>query len=182
MESVVITAEQAGFTLIELMIVIAIVAIFVVVGVPNFQNLIKDNRLSTQANSLVSSLQLARSEALKLRTPVSVCRSTNGTSCAGTQGPWDSGWLVFVDSGTTGTVDTGDTIIKTVGQLGAGNTLRGDALVNHAISYQPTGLQNSGASNFRLCDGKDQDIAKARQISISATGRVSSSQSVASCP
>ena len=76
MESVVTTAQQAGFTLIELMIVMVIVAIFVTVGVPNFQNLISDNRLSTQTNRLVSSLRLARSEALKLRTPVSVCRST----------------------------------------------------------------------------------------------------------
>jgi len=113
MESVVSTAQQAGFTLIELMIVITILAIFVVVGVPNFQNLIGDNRLSTQANSLVSSLQLARSEALKLRTPVTVCRSTNGTSCSGS-GDWDFGWLVFVDGGSLGTVDGADTIIKTV--------------------------------------------------------------------
>jgi len=180
MESVVITAEQAGFTLIELMIVIAILAIFVVVGVPNFQNLVKDNRLSTQANRLVSSLQLARSEALKLRTPVSVCRSTDGAACAGS-GAWESGWLVFVDSGTLGTVDGTDTIVKTVGQLGAGNTLRGNAGVNNFISYQPTGLQNTGNGAFRLCDGNDPDTDKGRTISISATGRISSSKTVASC-
>jgi type IV fimbrial biogenesis protein FimT len=83
MESVVIvSAQQAGFTLIELMIVIVLVAIFVTVGVPSFQNLVSDNRLSTQANRLVSSLQLARSEAIKLRTPVSVCRSNDGSTCA----------------------------------------------------------------------------------------------------
>ena len=181
MESVVITAEQAGFTLIELMIVITILAIFVVVGVPNFQNLISDNRLSTQANSLVSSLQLARSEALKLRTPVTVCRSADGTSCAGS-GAWESGWLVFVDGGALGAVDGADTIVKTVGQLAAGNTLRGGSGVNNFISYQPSGLQNTGNGVFRLCDGNDPDPAEGRQISISATGRVSSTTIVASCP
>lgn len=176
-----LSAQNAGFTLIELMIVIAIVAIFVVVGVPNFQNLIKDNRLSTQANSLVSSLQLARSEALKLRSPVTVCRSTDGAACAGT-GNWESGWLVFVDGGALGTVDGADRVIQNVAQLGANNTLRGGAGVNNFISYQPTGLQNTGNGDFRLCDGNTPDIAKARQISISATGRVSSSQGVAACP
>jgi type IV fimbrial biogenesis protein FimT len=105
MESVVsLSAQNAGFTLIELMIVIVLVAIFITVGVPSFQNLVSDNRLSTQANSLISSLQLARSEALKLRTPVSVCRSTNGATCAGA-GAWETGWLVFEDTNGNGDVD-----------------------------------------------------------------------------
>lgn len=182
MESVVsLSAQNAGFTLIELMIVITVLAVFVVVGVPNFQNLVSDNRLSTQTNLLVSSLQLARSEALKLRTPVSVCRSTDGATCAGT-GAWESGWLVFVDGGALGDVDGADTVINTVGTLSAGNTLRGNAGVNNFISYQPTGLQNTGNGDFRLCDGNNPDIAKGRTISISATGRVSSGVSVTACP
>jgi len=183
MESVVsLSAQNAGFTLIELMIVIVVVAIFVTLGVPNFQNLISDNRLSTQANRLVSSLQLARSEALKLRTPVTVCRSTNGTACETTSGNWEPGWLVFVDGGVLGTVDGTDNIIKTVGQLAAGNTLRGSGSgVNLFISYEPTGLQNTGSGEFRLCDGNDPDTEKGRTISISATGRVSSSPTVTTC-
>jgi len=185
MESVVsLSAQNAGFTLIELMIVIVIVAIFVTVGVPNFQNMIKDNRLSTQANSLISSLQLARSEALKLRTPVSICRSTNGTSCAGV-GNWDTGWLVFVDDGATvGTVDAGETIMQVVGSISAGNTLRADAAVDNFLSFQPNGLQNTAAAggNFRLCDGSTPDNTKSRNIAISPTGRVSSSIGTATCP
>ncbi len=183
MESVVsLSAQNAGFTLIELMIVITIVAIFVTVGVPNFQNLISDNRLSTQANRLVSSLQLARSEALKLRTPISVCRSTNGTSCAGT-GSWETGWLVFVDTNANGDVD-GERIIQSNGTLSAGNTLRAAAApFDDFINYQPTGLQSAAAGNFRLCDGNNPDVNQGRQISVTSTGRVQTTKGgLASCP
>ena len=182
MESVVsLSAQNAGFTLIELMIVITIVAIFVVVGVPNFQNMIKDNRLSTQANSLVSSMHLARSEALKLRTPVSICRTTDGTSCAGAGGAWDTGWLVFADTANLGVVDAGERIILTQGALSSSNTLRGVAAVNNFVSYLPTGLSLTNG-NFRLCDGSVPDVATGRQIRVGTTGRVSVSVGTGSCP
>jgi len=135
MESVVsLSAQNAVFTLIELMIVMVIVAIFVTVGVPNFQNLISDNRLSTQANSLVSSLSLARSESLKLRTPVSVCRSADGATCAGA-GVWETGWLVFLDTNANGDVD---------GNLSNGNeifmtTYNFGILPKMALHYGATG-------------------------------------------
>ena len=84
------------------MIVIVIVAIFVTVGVPNFQNLIRENRLATHANELVSSFHFARSEAIKRRQQVTVCRSANGTVCvAGGTSSWETGWLVFVDDVTS---------------------------------------------------------------------------------
>lgn len=185
-----LSAQNAGFTLIELMIVLSIVAIFVVVGVPNFQNLIKDNRLSTQANSLVSSIQLARSEALKLRAPVSICRTTDGTSCVGNGGAWDSGWLVFVDDNQNGAADAtdgngdtdaGERILLAQGALSSSNTLRGVAAVNNFVSYLPTGLSSSNG-NFRLCDGNDPDVNKGRQITISTTGRVQSRKATSALP
>lgn len=183
MESVVIgTAQNAGFTLIELMIVIVLVAIFITVGVPSFQNLVSDNRLSTQTNRLVSSLQLARSEALKLRTPVSVCRSTDGATCAGA-GVWESGWLVFVDTNGNGDVD-GEQIILNSSGLGSGNTLRAAAApFNDFVNYQPSGLQSAVAGNFRLCNGNNPDVNQGRQISVSTTGRVQTAKGgLASCP
>ncbi len=185
MESVVsLSAQNAGFTLIELMIVLVVVAIFVTVGVPNFQNLVRDNRLATQANSLVSSLQLARSEALKLRTPVSVCRTINGFACvtSGTAS-WEQGWLVFVDTNSNGAVD-GELIIQSSSGLSSGNTLRASgAPFTEFVNYQPSGLQSAAAGNFRLCSGSDPDVNEGRQINISTTGRVQTVKGgLASCP
>lgn len=181
MESVVIgSAQQAGFTLIELMIVIVLVAIFVTVGVPSFQNLVSDNRLSTQANRLVSSLQLARTEALKLGTPVSICRTTDGASCAGVGASWESGWLVFVDTNANGDVD-GERIILTNGALSGGNTLRAAAPFNDFVNYQPNGLQSAANGAFRVCDGKNPDTSKGRNIAVSPTGSITTTTGVASC-
>lgn len=182
MESVVTQpANTAGFTLIELMIVIVIVAIFVTVGVPSFQNMIKDNRLVTQANRLVSSLQLARSEALKLGTPVSVCRTTNGTTCAGVGESWESGWLVFVDTNANGDVD-GERIISSNGALSAGNTLRAAAPFNDFVNYQPNGLQSAANGTFRVCDGGSPDTSKGKRVVVSPTGHVQTmTGGIASC-
>lgn len=198
MESVVTASTySAGFTIIELMIVVVLVAIFLVVGVPGFQNLVSDNRLAAQANRLVTSMQLARSEALKTLSPVVVCRSTNQTNCSnnGAQ-TWETGWIVFIDDDRDGVVeatdgngqaDAGERILKREGRLSGGNTLRVPAPINNGISYQPTGLQNTAGGNFRLCDGNNPDVNRGRQINISATGRVRTDKGsdiggLASCP
>ncbi len=195
MESVVtFSAQHAGFTLIELMIVVVVLAIFVVVGVPSFQNLIDDNRLVTQANRLVMSLQFARSEALKLRTTVSVCRSADGASCVndGAQ-TWETGWIVFVDDNQNSLADATDgngnldggeaTIIQAVGALSVGNTLRAAAPMNRHVTYLPSGLQDAAQGDFRLCSGINPDINRGRQISVSPTGRVQTAKGgLAACP
>ena len=189
MESVVTASTySAGFTIIELMIVVVLVAIFLVVGVPGFQNLVSDNRLAAQANRLVSSMQLARSEALKLATPVVVCRSTNQTNCSnnGAQ-TWETGWIVFVDNDADGQVDAGERILQREGGLSGANTLRAAAPINNGVSYQATGMQNSAGGNFRLCDGNNPNVNQGRQISVSGTGRVRTDKGsdiggLASCP
>ncbi len=194
MERVVTASTQyAGFTIIELMVVVVLVAIFLVVGVPGFQSLVADNRLATQANRLVTSMQLARSEAIKLRTPVVVCRSTNQTNCSnnGAQ-TWETGWIVFVDDDQDGVAeatdgngqaDAGERIVKTQDVLMASNTLRGSAPINNSISYQPTGMQNTAGGTFRLCDGSNPNVNQGRQVIVSGTGRVQTIKGgVASCP
>jgi type IV fimbrial biogenesis protein FimT len=185
MESVVsVSAQNAGFTLIELMIVMVIVAIFVTVGVPNFQNMIGDNRLSTQANSLVSSLQFARSEALKTGTQVVVCRSTDGSTCAGGTGTtWESGWIVFVDADNNNAISLGDAVIQSNQGLVGGNTLRSAGGFDTRITYEATGLQTASAGTFRLCSGHNPDVNQGRQIAVSPTGHVQTTRGgLASCP
>ena len=88
--------KHSGFTLIELMITLAIVGILLTVGVPSLKTFMQGNQLIAAANELVSALHIARSEAIKLNSRVSICESSNGTSCSNT-GSWKNGWIVFVD-------------------------------------------------------------------------------------
>jgi type IV fimbrial biogenesis protein FimT len=83
-----------GFTLIELMVTVGVISILAVIAMPNLLSVINANRLQTQADELAATLQLARSEALRRNVRVSVCRTTNGTTCAGTSGRWNQ-WIVL---------------------------------------------------------------------------------------
>lgn len=87
----------AGFTLIELMVAIAVLAITLALAVPSFGALINSNRLVGQSNELVASLQLARSEAIRRNARVALCASSDGKSCDGATGDW-AYWLVQVVS------------------------------------------------------------------------------------
>ena len=85
-----------GFTLIELMITLMVMGVVIFIAVPNFADLIRNNRITTSSNELVIAMQIARSEAVKRSDEVSVCaRASNGSqSCSDDADTWAQGWLV----------------------------------------------------------------------------------------
>jgi type IV fimbrial biogenesis protein FimT len=89
--------DASGFTMIELIITMSIVAILLAIGIPSFKYVTVSNRISTEVNALLGDMQFARSEAIKEGLPVTVCSSVDGLNCNG-GGVWQSGWMVFLDS------------------------------------------------------------------------------------
>lgn len=160
-----------GFTLIELLVTLAIAAILLGVAVPNFVTFIQNNRLATQANDLVTMLNYARSEAVKRNQTITVCSSTDGTSCAGST-TWDGGLIVFVDSNGDGAVDGGEDVMQVRPAMEGGNTLRAGA--QPRFTYQANGFLASNNDVFRLCDTRG--TASGREINVSLQGRVSISR------
>ena len=83
-----------GFTLVELLILLVVIAVVAAVGIPNFNQMIRHNRVTSYSNAVLGALNLARSTAVQRGDSMAVCGSSNGAAC---DGNWSAGWLVFVD-------------------------------------------------------------------------------------
>jgi len=120
-------ALMRGFTMIELAVVMIMVAILTMIAIPSFQYITTANRISSEINSLLGDLQYARIEAVKEGYPVTVCPSSNGTTCT-VGNNWAIGWIVFADSNGDGVVGTApvEAILRVEPAIPNGDTLTSD--------------------------------------------------------
>lgn len=91
-----------GFSLIELMITIAVMAVLLAIGLPSFQGSMRSNRVATGTNELTASIALARSEAIRSPGGAALCPSEDGSTCLPDDSPWNNGWIVWIDGDGNG--------------------------------------------------------------------------------
>jgi type IV fimbrial biogenesis protein FimT len=161
------TNRPHGFTLTELLTTVTIASILVVIALPSFSNLMKNERLTTQINTLFSHLQYARSEAITRHYQVVVCASRDGATCSGT---WTDGWIVFSDQDASGTVNDDDVLLRAHGKLKGDNTLTSTGGL--IIIFDDRGFSPDASSTLTVSDSRGSEYAKS--ISISNTGRIRS--------
>lgn len=160
-----------GFTLIELMVTIALVAIVSTLAAPSMIQFIARWQTTNVVNSFTSSLQLARSEAVKRGRAVRMCRSSNGTSCSaaseGTTG-WIIGWIVFVDNDASGLpVTTPDEIIFVQSSISNFDSILSNNV--SSIAFSPFGTLLNGVGMQGLTFSWDSN--RRRGVCISFSGR-----------
>lgn len=166
-----------GFTLLELLVTMTVVVVLGAIAVPALSNMIINNRMATQANALVTSLNYARSEAVSAARTVRLCPYTENSSASTPatryackdSTSWTGGWMVYrpnVDE--TGAETGGDEILRVFDPVHQGDTLIGSA---KTISYQSNGfLRDASAPSFTLNPSVCHDHQK-RSITLSLQGR-----------
>lgn len=161
-----------GFTLIELVVTISILGIIMAIAIPSFTSIIKNNTIISISNNMITSLNYARSEAIKRNIPVSICAPSdaNYTACGNS---WNLGWLIFVNP------NNANVIVNTA----AAPLLRVEAITDQnvtlttnpnvgIVTYNGSGFPTQNTANVAFtikATGCTGDAG--RQIAISMTGR-----------
>jgi type IV fimbrial biogenesis protein FimT len=165
---------QTGFTLVELMIALAVGITLLTIGIPAFNSLMTSNRTTAYTNDLIGALRLARSEAVKRGEGVTVCASNeNYNACDNAN--WQNGWLVFTDPDDDRTYTAGTDDLIRIWQAPEGGVTF-DATTPASIRFLSSGESSGSVNDFALklpdCRGK-----QARTISISRMGRAEATHS-----
>jgi len=160
--------KTKGFTLLELMITLAIVAIVVSVGVPSFRAIIMDNRLVSQTNQFVRSINLTRSAAVRYQRSATLCISANydaaiPTCSAGTD--WSNGWIIWVDKDRDAVTDANE-VVSVFPPLAESTTFTSAAA--SSFSYSARGFILAG-DDLSVCDDRSGETG--RLIRVNPTGR-----------
>ena len=162
--------KNSGFTLLELLITVALISILVAFALPSMRTFSQNDRLTTNINTMIGHLAYARSEAVKRHAQVSLCVSNDTLGCTG--GNWEDGWIVYVDADANGTFDAAtvnEDILRVQQAMDGGNKFSPDAVYASQITYDNRGFVTATGS-FLLCDNRNGDFGKT--ITISNTGRV----------
>lgn len=160
--------NRNGFTIIELMIVLSVLAIISATALPSFINSLTQMEIDGQINDLVSMIYRARSEAIKRNRVVTVCKSIDKNSCGGT---WSDGWIMFEDNNADGKKDADETKI-TEAELLDNYKLKLSAFGSQTyIRFLQNGLTSYHNGTFTVCP-KNGNQKLARGVVFSKTARV----------
>ena len=163
------TYKNHGFTVIELLVALAIFSILIASALPNFSSLIAQERSTVLTNTLAGALAYARSEAVTKNTTVLTCQSDNGSEC-NRSGNWHNGWIIFIDSNNTKQREPEETLLRVYAAYDNGTQaiFNGAANIDHYMRYKPTGRAYPNGS-FLICN---PNIGIGKALIMTQSGRL----------
>lgn len=165
---------SSGLTLIELLVAVALFAILASLAAPNMKSFMRGNRLTAATNDLVTSLNLARSAAVKRATAIKICISnTTQDDCNTGTGNWENGWIIFIDDNGDDAIAASEKVLRVSRSLAGGTTIRSPQFAS-TITFNGDGSANAIGS-FKICD-EEANANRSRGINISLTGLISAAK------
>ncbi len=196
-------SNTKGFTLVEVMITLAVIAIILMLALPSFSAYINHSRARQWSGQLLADFQYARSEAMRLKTNVLVCASNDGTTCiassSGNLNDWSNGWIVLQKAafraGSFESIEANDKVLLAKNNLPSNHfSIKRNADFGNSLVYFPSGLglsfSDASAGNLRpstqtfnalltICAGKgnqNNSSVASRVLSIKASGAARSAR------
>lgn len=153
--------KSKGFTLLELIVTVAVAGIVLSFGIPGFMSLIQNNRATTHTNDLITALNLGRSEATRRAAPITVCSSADGATCSGSN-DWSAGWIVRNDAG--------DVIRTWPERSGGAGVVTGNVA---QVRFLARGSLAGGANPLVQVRLPDCSADQGRDVGVNGAGRIS---------
>jgi type IV fimbrial biogenesis protein FimT len=163
--------KTAGFTLVELLVVMAIAGVLISLAIPSYNYITSANRVSGEINGLLGDMQFARIEAIREGSWVTICASSTGTSCLGANN-WASGWIVFQDPNNNQTVNAGETIWRVKPAFNGADTATASGATT-AVTFNREGFAQLAAVTTITIHNPTSTKAFTRCLQISLVGMLS---------
>lgn len=157
-----------GFTLLEVLVTLAVAAILLGVAVPSYRSMVQRNSIAANVNDLIGDLNYARSEAVTRGQPAYVCNSANGSTCLA-DGDWSQGWIVYVanDPAVADPAEPNRTILRVYRGTGSGFSI--EANKNDPVSFSSGGFALTSNRTFTV---EARDSSHATSVTLGSTGRI----------
>lgn len=167
-------ARSRGFSMVELVVTLAVAGILLASAIPSFQSVIRSNRVSAQANELITAFTLARSEAVKRNGTIAVCSADTSVSPPVCGTDWAAGTMVFADADADGVQDAGEEVVRVFRSIGEDDTLVATPSSVSVVRFNGRGLTSlTAALQLRLEPGDcDAGEEYRRDFTLDTSGRV----------
>ena len=174
------TSVAKGFTLIELMVTLAVLVVALGIGFPALASLIERTRVTNTYHLLTASLMAARTAAVTRSEPVTVCPSSDGARCRGDQ-VWEDGWIIFIDPERSGQPSGTASVLRRIDAINGNFSLRTTS-GRQRVRYLPSGRAYGSNVSLRLCGQDDEQLIGKVIVNNAGRARTQRANEYEPCP